>query len=619
MQTPDAQLLRTTRVRSVQPTRWPGAVVRHCGAMRRTPRSTSEEREHERAPLVTLDTRMLASKLERSKAEPQSGSSWSAMLRRSPGKKFKFMGLDPSPELVAIAMVYFVQGILGLSRLALSFFFKDTLHIEPAEVAVLTGLAGLPWMVKPLYGFISDSVPLLGYRRRSYLVLAGLLGTVGWSLLATWVTDAQGAAACMLLGSLSTAASDVLVDSIVVERARGAPQATAGSLQSLCWGSAAVGGIVSAYFSGSLVETYGTRFVFGVTALFPLIVSCSALLINEKRPPRGGHPVWGAAGAGGAAGGPVSAGLGRRALQQSKALWAAVSQKEILLPTLFVFLWQATPSAESAMFYFQTNELGFTPEFLGRVRLVGSLASLAGVALYNGALKKVPLKTTLWWSMVLGLVLGSTQLLLVSRLNLKLGLNDQLFVLGDSVILTVLGQATFMPILVLAARLCPEGVEATLFATLMSILNAGSFAGSAMGAALTKALGVTSDNFDHLFTLVLLCNLATMLPAPFLGLLPATLDKPDDDDDDGDGDERGASTAASDTNGVKHGNAMDGLELTNGAAADVRHPKPSASVGASGAELGARHVPAMTIPTSREDRMEQGRESTDRHRHPKSG
>ncbi|KAJ9521344.1 hypothetical protein QJQ45_001282 [Haematococcus lacustris] len=249
MQTPDAQLLRTTRVRSVQPTWWPGAVARHCGAMRRTPRSTSEEREHERAPLVTLDTRMLASKLERSKAEQQSGSSWSAMLRRSPGKKFKVMGLDPSPELVA----------------------------------VLTGLAGLPWMVKPLYGFISDSVPLLGYRRRSYLVLAGLLGTVGWSLLATWVTDAQGAAACMLLGSLSTAASDVLVDSIVVERARGAPQATAGSLQSLCWGSAAVGGIVSAYFSGSLVETYGTRFVFGVTALFPLIVSCSALLINEKR------------------------------------------------------------------------------------------------------------------------------------------------------------------------------------------------------------------------------------------------------------------------------------------------------------------------------------------------
>ena len=43
------------------------------------------------------------------------------------------------------------------------------------------------------------------------------------------------------------------------------------------------------------------------------------------------------------------------------------------------------------------------------------------------------------------------------------------------------------PVLVLAARICPEGVEATLFATLMSILNGGAFLGSAFGSALTKA------------------------------------------------------------------------------------------------------------------------------------
>lgn len=30
------------------------------------------------------------------------------------------------------------------------------------------------------------------------------------------------------------------------------------------------------------------------------------------------------------------------------------------------------------MFYFYTNELHFSPEFLGRVRLAGSIASLAG-------------------------------------------------------------------------------------------------------------------------------------------------------------------------------------------------------------------------------------------------
>ena len=59
-------------------------------------------------------------------------------------------------------------------------------------------------------------------------------------------------------------------------------QELAGSLQSLCWASAAVGGIASAYFSGSLVESYGPRTVFGVTAIFPLIVSGAALLIAEQ-------------------------------------------------------------------------------------------------------------------------------------------------------------------------------------------------------------------------------------------------------------------------------------------------------------------------------------------------
>ena len=37
-------------------------------------------------------------------------------------------------------------------------------------------IGAFPWVIKPVYGFLSDSVPLLGYKRRSYLVVCGLLG-----------------------------------------------------------------------------------------------------------------------------------------------------------------------------------------------------------------------------------------------------------------------------------------------------------------------------------------------------------------------------------------------------------------------------------------------------------
>lgn len=77
-----------------------------------------------------------------------------------------------------------------------------------------------------------------------------------------------------------------------------------------------------------------------------------------------------------------------------------------------------------------------------------------------------------------------------------------------------------MPVLVLAARLCPSGMEATLFATLMSISNGGSVTGGLLGAGLTQLLGVTKDNFSNLALLITVCNLSSLLPLPLLGLLP---------------------------------------------------------------------------------------------------
>ncbi|KAB2009397.1 hypothetical protein ES319_D10G164100v1 [Gossypium barbadense] len=426
-------------------------------------------------------------------------------------RRFRIFGVDFSPDSVAVAMVYFVQGALGLSRLAVSFYLKDDLHLDPAETALISGFSSLPWLVKPLYGFISDSFPLFGYRRRSYLVLSGLLGALSWSLMATFVDSKYGAVVCILIGSLSVAFSDVVVDSMVVERARGESQTISGSLQSLCWGSSAFGGIVSSYFSGSLVDAYGVRFVFGITALLPMITSAVAVLVKEQHvpgPTRGQNVLLA---------NPSFLESSRENIIQ---LWNAVREPNVFLPTVFIFLWQATPQSDSAVFYFTTNKLGFTPEFLGRVKLVTSVASLVGVGLYNGLLKRVPLRKIFLATTIIGTAFGMTQVLLVTGLNRQLGISDEWFAIGDSLILTVLGQVSFMPVLVLAAKLCPEGMEATLFATLMSISNGGSVVGGLLGAVLTQVFGVTKDKFDNLSSLIILCNLSSLLPLPLLGLLP---------------------------------------------------------------------------------------------------
>ena len=296
----------------------------------------------------------------------------------------------------------------------------------------------------------------------------------------------------------------MIVDSLIVERAREESLSQSGSLQSLSWGCSALGGLITAYFSGLLLQHLSSNQVFEITASFPLIVSSVAWLIAEKKinkdnPAQKISPIKG----------------------QISQLWSAVKQKQIWLPIAFLFCWQATPTADSAFFFFSTNELGFEPEFLGRVRLVTSFASLIGIFLFQRYLKTVPFRKILGWSTVIAAALGMTTLLLVTHANRALGIDDHWFSLGDSLILTVVGQITWMPVLVLSARLCPKGIEATLFALLMSIWNLSGLLSHELGALLTSFLGVTESNFDKLWLLVIITNLSTLLPLPFLGWLPA--------------------------------------------------------------------------------------------------
>lgn len=427
-----------------------------------------------------------------------------------------FLGIDPTPDVIAIATIYFVEGALGLARLAQTFLLKDELHLGPAELSALTGLFTIPWTIKPLYGFLSDGFPIFGSRRRSYLIIAGIIGFLSYTLVGNkfWgYLDGeallQATVACLILSSGCIAFSDVLADGIVVQKSRDSNDPKlGGGLQSLCWGSAAIGGLLSAYFSGSLLEVMKPQEIFGITAFLPLVVACIALLIDERT----------------VASDPLVVSLndatpmaGPKA--QIAALWEAVRQPAIYKPALFLFLWQSTPTSDGAFLYFMTDELGFGPEFLGRVRFITAGASLFGVWIYNQYLKSIPIKDILFWATVVSAPLGLTSLLLITHTNRALGIPDGAFVLGDDVILSILGEIAFLPTLVLAARLCPPGVEAVLFATLMSINNGAGAIGTEIGALLTKVLGVTETNFDNLALLTIICNVSSLYPLFFIGWL----------------------------------------------------------------------------------------------------
>jgi folate/biopterin transporter len=428
------------------------------------------------------------------------------------------LGIEPTSEILAIVTIYFVEGAIGIASLAETYLLKDQLHLGPAEMSALSGLFVLPWTIKPVYGFISDGLPMFGFRRKSYLIAAGFIGGLSYAALGYspfWdsldtSTAVAGTCVALILSSACIAVSDVVADGIVVTRTRkesAKNPALAGSLQSLCWGSSAIGALLASSFSGSLIESVGNRGVFGLTAALPLLVALIAIGVDEEKVVSEGS---------------TTANFLIGAQTQAETLWGALQLPAIWRPALFLFIWQATPTSDGAFFYFMTDDLHLGPEFMGRIQLVGAATSLVGVWLYQQFFSNVNIKDLLFWSTIVSFPLGLIPLLLITHTNQALGIPDTALIYGDDVVLSALGQITFMPTLVLAARLCPPGVEAVLFATLMSSFNGAGTLGTELGAALTKLLGVTETNFDNLGLLTVICNVSSLFPLFFIGWLDET-------------------------------------------------------------------------------------------------
>merc|ERR1719326_188540 len=121
-------------------------------------------------------------------------------------------------------------------------------------------------------------------------------------------------------------------------------------------------------------------------------------------------------------------------------------------------------------------------------------------------------------------LLSFTDVVMFTRLNVRMGLPDHAFVLGSSVLTTVIAQWMWMPGVVILSQLCPKGMEATMYALLAGCHNLGNTIASNAGAVVLLWLGCNpsgadneDDEFDNLWKGAVF---STVLPMFTLLLLP---------------------------------------------------------------------------------------------------
>nr|XP_019707778.1 probable folate-biopterin transporter 2 [Elaeis guineensis] len=113
--------------------------------------------------------------LLREKELPQN---WLQVSLFSPVHWFRMLAKEMHWSFVygIVAVNGISQGLGGaVFRVASDYYWKDVQQAQPSAAQVYQGITSLPWIVKPLWGLLTDILPVAGYRRRPYFILAGKL------------------------------------------------------------------------------------------------------------------------------------------------------------------------------------------------------------------------------------------------------------------------------------------------------------------------------------------------------------------------------------------------------------------------------------------------------------
>jgi len=95
--------------------------------------------------------------------------------------------------------------------------FKER-GLSAGQLAAFNWSITIPWFIKPVYGLLSDFVPLFGTRRRSYFLIMSSMAALSALTVSLMPTAPYAALATVItLLWLGVGFTDVLTDALMVE------------------------------------------------------------------------------------------------------------------------------------------------------------------------------------------------------------------------------------------------------------------------------------------------------------------------------------------------------------------------------------------------------------------
>lgn len=377
-----------------------------------------------------------------------------------------------------------------LAGIPLENLLKNELHVDRAANAAFFFWASIAWYFKPLVGVITDSFPLFGSRRKSYLLISTSLAVACWIGLyftpheyhrLLWAATAINV--CMVLASTVVGAYMVEIAQALSGSGRLASIRNVVEQSCLIVSGPGAGYLASVAFGWTAAVCGGVMF---------LLVPVTILFLHEKRFHSRGKS------------GMSNAGQEIKKIAAARYMWFAAG---------LMVLFYVAPGLGTALFYKQQNDLHLTTQAQGTLQLIGAVCGIAAAIAYSYLCRRWNLRVMLLAGLGMATLADLGYLFYSSWGNAQRieGFNGFGFALAE------------LAIMDLAIRATPRGSEGFAFSLMMSVRNFALFGTDWFGSALIERLHWS-------FNSVVFADAATTAAAlPLVLLLPVILVRRRDD------------------------------------------------------------------------------------------
>eukprot|EP00668_Euglena_longa_P004609 GGOE01005379.1.p1 GENE.GGOE01005379.1~~GGOE01005379.1.p1 ORF type:complete len:613 (-),score=226.53 GGOE01005379.1:285-2123(-) len=444
------------------------------------------------------------------------------------------------------------------------------LQVGAAAKVTFQSVSQSAWGLKPLYALISDAFSIHGYRRTPWVLATAVVAFTAYLTLLMDSHYLNGALVCLCFfcAKLQLSWTDLMVEATYTEKMREKPRYAA-DVVSFAWSGIAFCGLVGIVIAGPGVDILGPLVVLALAVPIAglVVLPASAGWLGEKRLPtseRGfrlkhfrrqwkyfactmiltlGVMLTMISGI-------LRVGPVRQAMVASVVVVVTGTASVVLLPSA---IWQPL------MFMFLANSLsistaGFvdnfyldpaTPEeslatgypvcvdcphfsatfYYTVMGIADSCFMLLGSTLFSRYMSNWSYCSALAVSQVLIICCSSLDIVQYQRWNLVLGIPDWVFMLGKCSVQNTIGMINFMPTTILISKICPEGMEASVFALLAGFSNFGNIVSGYFGAFVLTLLGLDAigkgkvDDFSNAWKACLIgamSSFISLLLMPFL-------------------------------------------------------------------------------------------------------